>query len=98
MVTMDEGADEQPETLFVNVNWTLPADNAVTRPALLILAIVGLLLTQVPPVFGRIEIDCPTQREEFPLRFTCGISDTLIVIRLPLSEQIIPVVVVYTLF
>ena len=50
----------QPVAVEVNVKATLPADIPVTKPALLMVATPGALLTQVPPTPGLAFIVAPT--------------------------------------
>ena len=54
-------ADMQPVEMFVNLNVACPAANAVTTPAFVIVAMVGLLLTHVPPTVGEKDVVEPIQ-------------------------------------
>lgn len=52
LIVMDEVVALQPVAVSVKVNVTVPADMAVTNPALSMVAIAGALLTHVPPAPG----------------------------------------------
>lgn len=53
----------QPDKVSVKVNVTLPAAIPVTRPALVMVAMVLSLLLQVPPVVGDNVMVAPTQSD-----------------------------------
>ena len=55
------GSESQPFDNLVNVNDTLPGDNGVTKPALVMVAIAGFEDAQVPPVVGVMFTAIPTQ-------------------------------------
>lgn len=55
-----------PVLVCVNVSVTVPADTPVTSPALVIVAIAGLLLVHVPPVLGVTFAVNPIQTEVAP--------------------------------
>jgi hypothetical protein len=58
LTVTDEVVLLQPVTVSVKVNVTLPIDTPVTKPALVTVAIVLSLLTQVPPVVGlKVKVD-----------------------------------------
>jgi len=52
-----------PVAVSVKVNVTLPAVNAVINPALVMVAIAGLLLTHVPPVTGVAVMVAPAHKD-----------------------------------
>jgi len=54
----------QPVAVRVKVNVTLPADTAVIKPALVMVAIAGLLLNQAPPAPGLAVIVVPTHIDD----------------------------------
>ena len=68
----------QPVEVNVKVKVTLPTDTPVIKPALVIVAIPLLLLTQVPPVFGDAVIVLLTQTEEADV-LTAGNGFTVVV-------------------
>jgi hypothetical protein len=57
---------------LVNVKYTVPPDNAVTTPLLVTVAMVLLLLAQVPPEVGVKLVVAPTQIVVAPVTFTTG--------------------------
>jgi hypothetical protein len=63
---------EQPLTPCTNVNVTVPAEIPVTTPALVIVAMAGLLLDHIPPVTGETEEVPPTQILLPPVMLTTG--------------------------
>ena len=71
---------EQPVEVWVKVNAAVPALTPVTTPALVTVATAGLLLVQVPPVFGVRVVVPPTQMEVGPVKPTTGRAFTVTVI------------------
>jgi hypothetical protein len=68
----------QPVAEFVKVNLAVPLDKPVTKPALLIEAIVGFLLDQVPvPVDVKVVV-VPIQMAAGPVKVTTGLGFTVI--------------------
>ena len=72
--------EKHPVSVDVNVHVMLPAEIDVSKPALLIVAIEGSLVVQVPPDIGDKFIDSPIQRlseEELTsgLAFTNTVSE-----------------------
>ena len=66
-----------PVEVWVNVKVAVPPNNPVTNPALVTEAIVGLLLTHVPPVVGDKEVVAFMQMEETPVMLMVGKSFTV---------------------
>ena len=71
-VTGAVAAEAQPDAVAVKVKVTVPPDTPVTTPALVIVAIAGLLLAQVPPEVGETLVMPPTQILLEPTRLTVG--------------------------
>lgn len=71
------GAEEQPVSELVKVNITVPAETPVTTPALVTVAIAGLLLAQVPPVLGDNVVVAPTQMLVGPVMLAVGNAPTV---------------------
>lgn len=71
-VTGDVAEDTQPVTELVNVKVAMPAATPVTTPALVTVATVGSLLTQVPPDVGDKVVVSPIQILETPVILTTG--------------------------
>jgi len=69
----------QPVAVLVNVKVTPPADTAVTKPALVTVALDGWLLTQVPPETGDKVVVAPTQIVLAPSILTTGSAFTVTV-------------------
>lgn len=76
-VTGSVGAETQPVLVLVNVNVAVPAETAVTTPALVTVATAGLLLDQVPPVLGDKPVISPIQSVLTPMMLTIGIGSTV---------------------
>lgn len=76
-VTGSVGAETQPVFVLVNVNVAVPAETAVTTPALVTVATAGLLLDQVPPVLGDKPVISPIQSVLTPMMLTIGIGSTV---------------------
>ena len=70
-------AEEQPVSELVKMNVTVPAETPVTTPALVTEAMAGLLLAQVPPVFGDSVVVAPTQMLVGPTMLTTGKAPTV---------------------
>ena len=62
-VTNAEALEIQPVLLSVNVNVEVPEATAVIIPAFVMVATEGLLLTQIPPVEGKIDVVPPIHIE-----------------------------------
>jgi hypothetical protein len=62
----------------VKVKLTVPADTPVTRPLLVIVALVGLLLSQVPPELGDSVMVFPKQNDDDGI-LTAGVALIVIV-------------------
>lgn len=78
-VTTPVGAEIQPVIEFINVNVTVPDAIPVTTPALVTVAMAGLLLVQLPPEAGdRVVVD-PTQMLLAPVILTTGKAFTVMV-------------------
>jgi hypothetical protein len=79
----------QPVAIEVNVKLTVPAAIPVTTPALFTVALVGSLLTQVPPVVGERVIVLPTQTEDTAV--TVGgpltVTDEVVLLQ-PVTEEL----------
>lgn len=78
-VTAAVGLDTQPVTVLVKVNVALPAETAVTTPALVTVAVAGSLLTHVPPEVGDRVVVAPTQMLLEPVILTTGFAFTVMV-------------------
>lgn len=76
-VTAAVGSDTQPLAVSVKVNVAVPADTAVTTPALVTVATAALLLDQVPPVDGDKPVVPPMQRLFAPVMLTIGMALTV---------------------
>jgi hypothetical protein len=85
-VTDGVEADIQPEDVAVKLNATDPALTPVTTPALVIVAIAGLLLDQVPPVTGETVVISPIQILFEPTRLTVG-KVTMVIVTEVVAEQ-----------
>lgn len=77
-VMTTEALEVQPVFVSVNVKVAVPADTPVIRPALVIVATNGLLLTHVPPKDGKIDVLPPIQIEDGPFNVIGGLPFTLI--------------------
>lgn len=77
-VTGAVAAETQPVTASVKVKVADPADTPVTTPALVTVAIAGLLLAQVPPVVGDKVVVSATQMLLEPVILTVGAAFTVI--------------------
>jgi hypothetical protein len=66
-VTFDVGFDTHPLDELVNVKLAVPVEIPVTKPLLLTVATVGLLLVHVPPVVGERLVVFPIQTVLEPL-------------------------------
>jgi hypothetical protein len=71
-VTGEVAADTQPVAVLVKVKVAKPADIPVTNPALVTVATLGSLLTQVPPLVGDKTVVEPTQILLEPVMLTAG--------------------------
>lgn len=80
---------EQPVVLLVYVSTTLPGATPVTRPALLTVAIAGLLLTHVPPVLGVTLAVEPSQTSVAPPRVGKAVTVTVPVVA---EQPVVPLV------
>lgn len=76
-VTVAVVALQLGEMVLVKVNVTVPPETAVTKPAFVTVATVGLLLTQVPPVVGDKVVVAPTQIVLAPVILTTGKAFTV---------------------
>ena len=76
-VTNAEALEVQPVLLSVKVKVDVPAATAVIIPALVMVATEGLLLTQIPPVEGKIDVVPPIHIEEGPFIVIAGLPFTL---------------------
>lgn len=75
MILMADVALEiQPVAVSVKVNVAVPAETPVTTPALVTVAIAGLLLSQVPPVVGDTLEVVPSQIDAGPVMLTVGFA------------------------
>jgi hypothetical protein len=72
MVTVEVVAEQFGAVLLVNVKVAVPAETPVTTPASVTVATAGLLLDQVPPVFGDKVVVVPTQIVLKPVMLTTG--------------------------
>lgn len=88
-VTGFVGAETQPVLVLVKVKVAVPAETAVTTPALVTVATAGLLLDQVPPVEGDKPVISPIQRLLAPIILTIGMGSTVTV---PVGKDTHPVV------
>jgi hypothetical protein len=79
-VTTSVGSEEHPVDVCVQINVTVPGSNPVTTPALLTVAINGLLLAQVPPVVGDKVVVVSTQILSLPVILTVGLGVTITLI------------------
>ena len=96
MVTLPVGLDTQPVADDVKVKLTVPADKAVTKPALVTLALEPSELVQVPPVAGESCVVLPTQTEFEPVMLTVGLAFTLMVeLAVPVQPTLLVTVTVY---
>lgn len=71
-VTGEVGTDAQPVSELVKIKVTEPADTPVTTPALVTVAMAGLLLAHVPPVVGDSVVVDPTQILVAPVILAVG--------------------------
>lgn len=69
--------DTQPVVVSVNLNVTLPLFTAVIMPELLIVATNGLLLSQVPPELGNIDVVPPIHSAIAPVTEMLGFGLTV---------------------
>ena len=69
--------ETQEVEVWVKVNVTDPTLTPVTTPALVTVAIAGLLLTHVPPVVGESVVVDPSQIEFEPVILTVGLGFTV---------------------
>lgn len=76
-VTTLDVSEIQPVEVCVKINRTLPTETPVIIPALVIVAMAGLVLTQVPPVVGEILVVAPTHIEDGPLTTVTGLGFTV---------------------
>jgi len=76
-VTTAEGLLIQPVDVDVNVKVAEPTETPVITPALVMLAIDALLLTQVPPVPGVIPMEVPIQTVLRPVSVAMGLAFTV---------------------
>lgn len=96
IVTLPVGFDAQPVEDDVNVKLAVPANKAVTKPALVTLALEPSELVQVPPVAGESCVVLPTQTELEPVILTVGLALTLIVeLAVPVQPTLLVTVTVY---
>lgn len=77
IVTALVGKDTQPVLVLVKVKVAVPADTPVTTPALVTVAMAGLLLAQVPPVEGDKVVVAATQMLLRPVILTTGKAFTV---------------------
>lgn len=77
--TLDELFDAHPDNDSVYMNDVVPVATPVTIPSLDTVAIEGLLLVHVPPVFGESVEVPPTQISDDPIRNTGGLGLTVMV-------------------
>ena len=76
-VILSVGEDEQLVLLFVNINDVVPEETAVTKPELSTIAMVGLLLTHVPPDEGLNCVVNPVHNTSSPNIETFGLFPTV---------------------
>lgn len=79
-VTGAVASEAHPVILFVKMNVAVPAATPVTTPALLTVAIDGLLLDQVPPIDGDNVVVVPTHIVEDPEILTVGLCLAVMVV------------------
>ena len=95
-VTTEVANEVQPVPFCVNVKVAVPAETAVTTPALLTEATAGLLLNQLPPADGDNDVVAPTQIEFAPVILTVG-NGVILITKLPfIVEEQPPTVLVAT--
>lgn len=87
-VSIADGAEAHPVAVDVNVNLAVPWDTPVTIPPLVMVAMVLLVLAQVPPEFGDMVVVLPTQIGLRPVMETTGLAFTAINI---VSTEVHPV-------
>lgn len=90
-VTTFEVSEEQPVDVCVNTNLAVPAAKPVTTPTFVIVAIVGFVLTQVPPVVGDRFVVLPTQIELGPFITKIGLGLTVICCELSETQPFVDV-------
>ena len=76
-VTAGVGADAQPVSELVKIKVTEPAETPVTTPALVTVAMAGLLLAHVPPVVGESVVVEPVQILVAPVILAVGSALTV---------------------